>query len=82
MIQTVHTVLYYAVCEALKKQIRGFYVLFTVHLVIILINSQLDAQFFSRMFISILYMFRAAMRPSPGELFVSIRHLVYVTLYR
>jgi hypothetical protein len=29
------------------------------------------------MFISILYMFRAAMWPSSGELIVSIRHLVY-----
>jgi len=27
-------------------------------------------------------MFRAAMFPSSGELIVSIRHLVYVTLYR
>jgi hypothetical protein len=27
-------------------------------------------------------MFRAAMCPSSGELIVSIRHLVYVTLYR
>jgi len=34
------------------------------------------------MFISILYMFRAAMCPSSEELIVSIRHLVYVTLYR
>jgi len=34
------------------------------------------------MSISILYMFRAAMCPSLGELIVSIRHLVYVTLYR
>jgi hypothetical protein len=33
------------------------------------------------MFISILYMFRAAMCQSSGELIVSIRHLVYVTLY-
>ena len=32
--------------------------------------------------ISILYMFRAAMYPSSGELIVSIRHLVYVILYR
>ena len=32
------------------------------------------------MFISILYMFQAAMCPSSGELIVSIRHLVYVTL--
>jgi len=34
------------------------------------------------MFVYILYMFRAAMCPSSGELIVSIRHLVYVTLYR
>ena len=34
------------------------------------------------MFISIVYMFRAAMCPSSGELIVSIRHLVYVILYR
>jgi len=27
-------------------------------------------------------MFQAAMCPSSGELIVSIRHLVYVTLYR
>jgi len=34
------------------------------------------------MFISILYMFQAAMCPSSGKLIVSIWHLVYVTLYR
>jgi hypothetical protein len=34
------------------------------------------------MFISILYMFRAATCPSSGKLIVSIWHLVYVTLYR
>jgi len=34
------------------------------------------------MFISILYMFRAAMCPSSGELIVSIRRLVYVSVYR
>jgi hypothetical protein len=34
------------------------------------------------MFISILCMFRAATCPSSGELIVSIRHLVCVTLYR
>jgi len=32
------------------------------------------------MFISILYMFRATMCPSSGELTVSMRYLVYVTL--
>jgi len=34
------------------------------------------------MFISILYMFRAAMCPSSGKLIVSMRQLVYVTLCR
>ena len=37
--------------------------------------------YFSYMFFSILHMFRAAMCPSSGELIVSMRHLVYVTLY-
>jgi len=37
---------------------------------------------FSCMFISILYMFRTAMCPSSGELIVSLRHLVYVTVCR
>jgi len=59
-----------------------FHVLLTVHLGITFVNNQLDAQFFLCMFISILYMFREAMCPSSGELIVSIRHLVYVTLYR
>jgi len=43
---------------------------------IIFVNNQLGVQFFSCMFISILYKFRAAMCPSSGELSVSIRHLV------
>jgi hypothetical protein len=34
---------------------------------ILFVNNELDAQFYSRMFISILYMFRAAMCPSSGE---------------
>ena len=41
--------------------------LLTVHPGMILVNNQLDAQFLC-MFISILYMFRAAMCPSSGEL--------------
>jgi len=36
----------------------------------------------SYVFISVLYMFRTSMCPSSGELIVSIRHLVYVTLCR
>jgi hypothetical protein len=35
----------------------------------------------SCMFISMLYMFRATMCPSSGETTVSVRHLVFVTLY-
>ena len=49
---------------------------------LIFVNNQFDAQFFFNLFISFLYMFRAALCPSSGELIVSIRHLVYVTLYR
>jgi len=46
-----------------------FYVLLTVHLGIIFVNNQLETHTsFSCMFISILYMFRAAMCPSSGEL--------------
>jgi len=54
-----------------------------MNLSIILVNDQLELQFFfSYMFIPNLYMFRALMRSSSGELIVSIRHLVYVTLCR
>jgi hypothetical protein len=49
----------------------------TVHLSTIFVNNQFDF-----MFISILYVFRAAMCPSSGELIVLIRNLVYVTPYR
>ena len=37
---------------------------------------------YTRMFISILYMFPAAMCPSSGELIVSMRHPVHITLCR
>jgi hypothetical protein len=50
-----------------------------VHLGIILVNDQLDEQFFFYMFISILYMFRATSCSSSGESIVSIQHLVCVT---
>jgi hypothetical protein len=48
-----------------------FNVLLTVCLAIIFVNSQLHVQFFF-MYISIRYMFRAAVCPSSGELIVSI----------
>jgi hypothetical protein len=50
------------------KYVWFFYVLLTVHLGIIFVNNQLDAQLFSFMFISNLYVFRAAMCLSSGEL--------------
>jgi hypothetical protein len=57
--------------------------LLTVHLGIILVNDQLDAQFlFSYMFIPNFYMFRALVCSSSGELIVPIRDLVCVTLCR
>jgi len=51
------------ICERDKQ----FYILMTVHLVIILVNNQLDAQFILYIFISILYMFRATLCSSSGE---------------
>jgi hypothetical protein len=61
---------------------RNYYILLTVHLVIILVNDQLDAQFFCYTFISILYMFRESSCLSSGESIVSIQLLVCVTLRR
>jgi hypothetical protein len=59
------------------------YVLLTVlHLGTIPVNDQLDAQFFSYTFISILYLFRATSCSSSGESIVSIQHLECVTLCR
>ena len=61
----------------------NFYIVVTVHLGIIPINNQLDAQFLLYIFfISILYMFRTTLCSSSGESIVSIQHLVYVTLCR
>jgi len=63
-----------------------YVVFFMVCLLCISVKSlyitNLAHSFFSCMFISILYIFQAATCPSSGELIVSIRHLVYVTLYR
>ena len=59
-----------------------FYVLLTVHLGIIFANKRTWCTNFSYMSISILYMFRAAMCPSSGELIVPMQHLVYVTRCR
>ena len=66
-------------CHFISRYSLSF-VLLTVNLGSILINNQLDAQFFFRInLIPILYMFRAPLCPSSGESVVLIRHLVYVT---
>ena len=51
-------------------------------IIIIFGNKPNWCKFFSYMFISVLYMFRAAMYLSSGELILSMRHLVYVTRCR
>ena len=65
-----------------QKELIEFYVLLTVHLSIIFVNKPSWCTILSYMFISNLYMFRAVMCPSSGELIVSMRYLVYVTLCR
>jgi hypothetical protein len=62
-------------------RIRYWYILKRVS-VIIFVNKPNRCTIFSYMFISILYVFQAAMCPSSGEAIVSMRHLVYVTLCR
>jgi hypothetical protein len=59
-----------------------FYVLLTVHLVMILGKWPTWPTFLFCVFISILYMFRATSCSSSGESIVSIQHMVYVTLCR
>jgi hypothetical protein len=58
-----------------------FYVLLTVQLGIIFVNNQLDAQFF------FMYVYFYSLRVLRSHVpiirrIVSVRHLVYVTLYR
>jgi hypothetical protein len=59
-----------------------FYILLSVHLVMILGKWPTWRTFLFYVFISILYMFRAASCSSSGESTVSIQHLAYVTLCR
>ena len=47
---------------------------------VIFVNKPTWRTTFSSMFISILYMFRTTMCPSSGELTLSMRYLLYVTL--
>jgi len=56
-----------------------FYALLTVHRSVIFVNRPTWCTNFSCMFVSILYMFRATICPSSGELTVSMQYLVCVT---
>jgi hypothetical protein len=58
-----------------KDNYTKFYVLLTLHLDIILVNDQLDAQLLN-VFISCLYMFRATSAHHQEDQLVSIHHLV------
>ena len=68
----------YVSCECCFFNV--FYVLLTVHLSIIFVNKPTWCTIFFICLFPFSYMFRAAMCPSSGELIVSMRHLVYVTL--
>ena len=46
-----------------------------------LVNRTNLAQNFLNMFIALLYMFRATVCPSSGEITLSMRHLLFVTVY-
>jgi len=61
-----------SVCSTDVSNIEGAFTFF--------VNEPTWCTVFTNMFISILYMFRAAMCPSSGVLIVSVRYLVYVTL--
>jgi len=58
-----------------------FYVLLTVQTCTILQINPTRCTILLSIFVSLLYMFRATMCPSSGEITVSMRHLVFVTLY-
>jgi hypothetical protein len=58
-----------------------FYVLLTVHLGIIFVNNQLDAQFFF-MFVYFYSLHVSGSHVPIIRRIVSVRHLVYFTLYR
>jgi len=58
-----------------------FYVLLTVHPGMILVNNQLDAQFCLYVYFYSLHVSGSHV-PIIRRVIVSMRHLVYVTLYR
>jgi hypothetical protein len=65
-----------------QRHFMKFYILLTLHLVMILDKWPTWRTILFYAFISILYMFRATSCSSSGESIVSIEHLVYVTLCR
>jgi len=60
---------------------KTFYVLLTVQPGMILVNNQLDAQFFTYVYLYSLHVSISHV-PIVRRIIVSVRHLVYVTLYR
>jgi hypothetical protein len=65
-----------------KRHFMKFYIVLTVHLVMILDKRPTWRTFLFYVIISNPYMFRATSCSSSGESIVSIQHLVYVTLCR
>ena len=66
---------------ASSDSVIKFYVLLAVHPGMILVNNQLDAQFFMYVYFYSLYVSGSHVSIIRG-IIVSMRHLVYVTLCR
>jgi hypothetical protein len=62
------------ICPNRNKDLRDFYDLLTVHTCTILQINPTRCTILFSIFISLLYMFRATMCPSSGEITVSMRH--------
>jgi hypothetical protein len=81
-----HKIIYISVFARYRQSnffnLLSFYILLTVHLVMILGKWQTWRTILFYVFISILYMFRATSCSSSGESVVSIQQLVYVTRCR
>jgi hypothetical protein len=71
-----------AATGCMLTRLVSFYILLTVHLVVILGKWPTWRKILFYVFISILYMFRETSCSSSGESIVSIQYLVYVTLCR
>jgi len=80
-IQITYTVLCYTVHTHVSTYVHSyiFYVLLTVHPGMILVNNQLDEQFFMYVYFYALHVSGSRV-PIIRRIIVSMRHLVYVTL--